>query len=97
MHGTYDDKQLPEFGNKVLGCHMCQLNIHGTPKTPTWTSLKSTADISATTLTLKVETNWIVGDKLVIASTDFGGLNSEEVEITSITHSSSGDSVTFTP
>ena len=23
LHGNFFDKQLPMFGNKVLGCHMC--------------------------------------------------------------------------
>jgi len=23
MHGNYYDKQLPGFGNKVIGCHNC--------------------------------------------------------------------------
>ena len=42
MHGNYWGKQLPEFGNKVIGCHHCQLDIHGDPKTPTWTFIDAT-------------------------------------------------------
>lgn len=29
MHGNYFGPQLPEFGNKGIGCHECILDIHG--------------------------------------------------------------------
>lgn len=71
MHGEYDGKQLPEFGNKVIGCHHCTLDIHGTAKTPTWTELQTTAAVGATSITLTQAVNWAVGDQIVITSTDF--------------------------
>ena len=37
LHGGYYDKQLPYFGNKVLGCLNCKFNMHGKVRTPTWT------------------------------------------------------------
>lgn len=37
LYGGYYDKQLPYFGNKVLGCMNCKFNMHGAVRTPTWT------------------------------------------------------------
>ena len=62
MHGNYWGKQLPEFGNKVIGCHHCQLDIHGDPKTPTWTFIDATLNPGDTTLTTSLDVNWVVGD-----------------------------------
>lgn len=39
MHGGYYDRQLPIFGNKVLGCLNCKFNMHGQERTPTWTEV----------------------------------------------------------
>lgn len=62
MHGNYWGRQLPEFGNKVLGCHSCKLDIHGSPKTPTWSRITATINTGATSLTIEEPSNWIVGD-----------------------------------
>ena len=37
LHGGYYDKQLPIFGNKVLGCRNCKFSMYGQERTPTWT------------------------------------------------------------
>ena len=29
LHGGFYDKQLPIFGNKVLGCRNCKFSLHG--------------------------------------------------------------------
>lgn len=44
LHGTYHGPQLPDFGNKVLGCHHCDLDIHGKKRNPTWSFLQHTAN-----------------------------------------------------
>lgn len=93
MHGNEWGRQLPEFGNKVLGCHGCWLELNGNKLEHTWTNLSQTADVGATTLKTLVATNWNVGDLLVIATTDYDGNHSEEVTITAIT----GTDITFAP
>lgn len=70
------------------------MNIHGKPKTPTWTTLSATIGAGDTTLTLSESTNWEIGDEIVIATTSFDGKESEKVTITAIT---SGTDITFTP
>lgn len=48
MHGSKDDKQLPEFGNKVWAFHEATLDMHGKPKNVTWTLLNKTAEAGDT-------------------------------------------------
>ena len=52
LWGNFFTDQLPEFGNKVLGCHHCTLDIHGQPKVPTWTFLQNTVAVGANSLTV---------------------------------------------
>jgi G8 domain len=39
MHGNKQMPEMPVYGNKVIACRHCQLEMHGIPRTPTWTSL----------------------------------------------------------
>lgn len=50
MHGTNEDKQLPEFGNKVWAFHQGILDMHGRKKDVTWTLLDKTAEIGDSTV-----------------------------------------------
>ncbi len=45
--------------------------MHGDPRIPTWTELSTTADVGATTITLTTAVNWLIGDEIGIASTEF--------------------------
>ena len=47
-----------------------------------WTKLASTAAVGATQITLLQSPNWRVGDRIVLASTDFDPFQAEEVTIT---------------
>ena len=50
MHGSkWHPKQLPEYGNKVWGFHMAELDMHGIPK-QTWTVLSKSAHIGNQTV-----------------------------------------------
>ncbi len=42
LYGGYYDKQLPMFGNKVLGCRNCKFSLHGQVRVPTWTEISDT-------------------------------------------------------
>jgi hypothetical protein len=39
LSGNIFDKQLPEFGNKFIGCHHCTLDIHGKEIEHTWSMM----------------------------------------------------------
>lgn len=43
LSGNIYDLQLPEYGNKFIGCHHCQLDIHGVKRDHTWSLLSTTA------------------------------------------------------
>lgn len=53
------------------------MNIHGTPKTPTWTTIGATINVGDSSLATSVSTNWAVDDEIVIATTSFDGRHSE--------------------
>lgn len=58
--------------------------MHGTSKT-SWTMLDSTANVGDDSITVTdALDNWVIGDELVIATTDFYGSHSEKVTITAI-------------
>jgi cell migration-inducing and hyaluronan-binding protein len=79
----------PPFGQKVLGVRGT-LDLHGETRTP-WLRLARTAPAGATALELERNPGWRVGDRLVVASTDFDPLQAEEVVVTAV----SGSTVTL--
>jgi hypothetical protein len=64
--------------------HHGVLDIHGKPRTPTFTFLASTADVGATQITMMVEVDWQVGEEIVIASTDYEMEHAETRLITAV-------------
>ncbi|OJJ23479.1 hypothetical protein BKI52_03700 [marine bacterium AO1-C] len=70
-----------------------KVELHGKPKL-SWTQLGSTAYVGRTYITLKEPVDWEVGDRIVIASTDFDMNHAEERVISSI--SSNKRTVYFT-
>lgn len=65
LYGEKRDPQLPLFGNKVIGLWEGRLDIHGRPRTHTWTELAKTAkkDDQKVVLNVKAaECDWTIGD-----------------------------------
>lgn len=52
LFGEINDKQLPEFGNKMIACHCCTLDLHGERRSRTWTELATTANKGDNSITL---------------------------------------------
>jgi hypothetical protein len=52
MHGNKQMAEMPIYGNKVIAIRHGTLEMHGIPRTPTWTVLDSTAAPGSTTITL---------------------------------------------
>lgn len=100
MHSTKYDPNLPIFGNKVIGVNYGTLEMHGAERPVTWTDLKSTAEIGATSITLNDRSgdalDWQVGEEIVIASTSFSGRDAEQRTIESITDTDTNPVITFT-
>jgi cell migration-inducing and hyaluronan-binding protein len=62
MYGSYYGAQQPMFGNKGIGCLECYISMYGKPRQYTWTVLSATANIGATTITVKDSVDWKVGE-----------------------------------
>jgi len=77
MHSQIDDPYLPIYGNKVIGVRFGTIELHGKPRTKTWTQMDVTAEAGATQITLMEPVDWQIGEQIAIASTDFSGRNTE--------------------
>jgi len=80
---------LREGGSVIMV--MGDLELHGSPLTPTWTRLASTAQAGAISLTLETAPSWKPGDHIVVASTSLRPQESEENFVASV----SGNTVTL--
>jgi len=60
-----------EAGNKVIFVHGGRLDIHGTPRTRTWTRLAATANATSTSLVVQGKVDWKAGEHIAITSSDF--------------------------
>jgi len=81
-------------GTKSIGAVAgAKVEVHGVVRTPTWTKLSQNAAVGATSITLMENVNWIVGDQIVLVSTDFVMNQAEQVTITSV----NGNTINFSP
>jgi cell migration-inducing and hyaluronan-binding protein len=71
------------MGDKVLGVMDGTLELHGSPRV-SWTKLGASAPAGADILTLAEKVDWQVGDKIVVASSDFAFEQAEELAITGV-------------
>ena len=71
MYGHQRSINLPIYGAKVFAIRFGTIDIHGCPKTTTWTELDVTADVGDTDiiLTHPVKDDWFVGNEIIIAAT----------------------------
>jgi len=58
MHGNKESPEIPIYGNKCIAVRNGVLELHGVPRTPTWTSLSATADIGSKQISLMVDVDW---------------------------------------
>lgn len=85
LHGRRDTaREIPVYGAKNIAVRYGTLDMHGMPKTPTWTKLSATVDPAASVITLAESVNWEVGDEIAIASSWWGPEQSEKRTIVSI-------------
>ena len=83
LTGSPDGNDIMGAGNKVLGVLAGgTLELHGAPQL-SWTRLSATAAAGATSLLLEQPTNWRIGDRVVVASTDFDPMQAEEAVVAS--------------
>lgn len=90
--GSNPDLNFNQMGTKSIQVHSGgTLDVHGTPRSHSWTKLATTAAKDSNTISLLVTPNWKVGDKIAISSTDFDYLQAEERTIAAI----SGSTITL--
>jgi len=77
MHGDRSDPEIPIYGSKVLAVRNGILDIHGVPRSPTWTELETTAAPGSNTITLHTAVDWEVGEEIVIAPTGYESFEAE--------------------
>ena len=77
MHGNITSPYLPIYGNKCIAVNKGTLDMHGVPRTPTWTVLNETAPKKATTITLSEAVDWVAGEEIAIAATSYNGREGE--------------------
>ncbi len=94
----------------MLACYKCTLDMHGKPQSVTWTRLASTAAVGQRDLVLQEAVDWVVGDSIIVAPTDWDRLHYEELTVeavsadrktvtvvTNLTYEHLGVSATFVP
>ncbi len=84
------DEQLMGMGDRGIMLSGGTLNLHGS-RSNTWTKLSSTAAAGATSIEVLDAAQWMVGDEIVLASTDFDPRQAERRTIAAI----SGNSITL--
>lgn len=84
LTGTDTGADNMNMGEKFLGAmNGGQIDFHG-QNVKSWTRLTATAAKDATTITVEDATDWKVGDRIAIASTDYASSQAEEAAITAI-------------
>lgn len=84
MHSSLTDPYLPIYGNKVIGCRYCTLDMHGVKREPSWSVLDKTAELGEDKITMIRKVDWKVGELIAVASTDFSGRHAEKRTITKV-------------
>lgn len=79
LTGSDLSQESPPFGAKVLGVEGT-LDLHGETRT-TWLRLARSAAAGATSIEVERNPGWRVGERLVLASTDFEPAQAEEAVI----------------
>ena len=64
------------------------LDLHGVPRTVYWTQLATTVSPGDNTLTVVDETDWMVGDEIVVATTSYEAWQTETFIIEAVTDAS---------
>jgi hypothetical protein len=72
---------IGNIGGKAIGVYG-GLDLHGAPRYPTWTQLKSTAQSGTNQIVLNKAVDWKVGESIMIATTSTIANQSEVFQIT---------------
>ena len=71
MYGALADPYIPIYGNKVIGVRFGTLDMHGVPRTPSWTYLAYTVKKGDTRIVMNTAVDWKAGEMIALASTSY--------------------------
>ncbi len=71
------------MGSKAIGVYG-GLDLHGIPRTPSWTRLSQTASAGSNQLSLVEVVDWKVGEEIVISTTSYAPFETETFKITAV-------------
>ncbi len=91
LTGTDTGENVMGMGTKLLGAMGGSIELVGEPNRTPWTKLSASVAKGAKSITLADAGGWRVGDRIVLASTDYEPAQAEDVTITAV----SGNTVTF--
>lgn len=81
--------EIPVHGSKVLALRHGALDMHGIPRSPTFTKLAETAAAFSSIIKVRGPVDWKAGEEIVITTTDFKMEHSEPRFITSVANADS--------
>ena len=87
----YPVQNGPNVGAKAIGV-FGGLDLHGVPRTVSWTRLSAPIASSDNTLEVLDAVDWVVGDEIIVASTSYNSSEAEKRKITAV----SGNKKTLT-
>ena len=91
LTGTDTGENVMGMGTKLLGAMGGSIELVGEANRTPWTKLSATVAKGAKSITVANAGGWRVGDRIVLASTDYDPTQAEDVTVTAI----SGNSVSF--
>lgn len=71
LYGNRLTPEIPVHGAKVIAVRNGAIDIHGIPRYPTWTKLAATAGEGTNVVHVSGPVDWVAGESIVVASTDF--------------------------
>jgi cell migration-inducing and hyaluronan-binding protein len=86
-----EGEQLMGMGDRGIMLSGGTLNLHGN-RTNAWTKLAETAEAGSTTIQVLDASQWLAGDEIVLASTDYNPRQAERRTIAAV----SGNTITLT-
>lgn len=89
LHGSRESETFPGFGNKNIMVQGGSIDIHGKPRSHTWTLLEASADAGEASIRVQGSVDWAVGEKIIIAPTGRSREEYEEKTIASVAQSGS--------
>ena len=89
LYGTRLTPEIPVHGAKVIALRHGTLDMHGIPRTPTWTKVAASASANSRTLQVRGPVDWKAGETIVVTSTNYEMEQAEERTIVSVTNGAS--------